>query len=82
MKTTIDRAGRLVIPKQIRDLVGLKPGVDLDIDYRHGAIVIEPISKAKLVRKGSLLTSTVPGAPKLTLKETNRILRLVRDRRL
>ena len=41
MKTTIDGAGRLVIPKQIREQVGLKPGMPLDIRVDNGVIEIE-----------------------------------------
>jgi AbrB family looped-hinge helix DNA binding protein len=79
MKTTIDRAGRLVIPKGIRELAGLKPGMELDVDYRYGSVVIEPVSKSKLVRKGSFLVSRVPGAPKMTLAQSNRLIRRLRD---
>ena len=82
MKTTIDRAGRLVIPKEIRELAGLKAGVELNIDYKNGAIFIEPVCKVKLVRKGSLLVGTVPGAPKMTLEESNRLIRRLREGRL
>ena len=78
MKCTIDRAGRFVIPKEIRELAGLKPGVELDVGYRNGVVIIEPVSKAKLVRRGSLLTSTVPGAPKMSLEMSNRLIRRVR----
>jgi AbrB family looped-hinge helix DNA binding protein len=31
MKTTIDKAGRLVIPKPIRDALGLAAGAEVDI---------------------------------------------------
>ena len=79
MKVTIDRAGRLVIPKSIRDLAGLRAGVELDVDYRGGAVVVQPISKGKLVRKGSFLVARVPGARKMTLEESNRLIRRLRD---
>ena len=42
MKTTVDRAGRLVIPKEIRDAVGLRPGMTLDARCIDGRITIEP----------------------------------------
>ncbi|MFN0147927.1 MAG: AbrB/MazE/SpoVT family DNA-binding domain-containing protein [Dehalococcoidia bacterium] len=42
MKTTIDAAGRIVIPKKLRDQAGLRPGGDLDIRCRDGVIEIEP----------------------------------------
>ena len=79
MKTTIDRAGRLVIPKEVRELAGLKPGVKLNVDYKDGAVFIEPICKIKLFRKGSLLVSRAAGAPKMTREMSNRLIRRLRE---
>ena len=42
MTTTIDAAGRLVIPKAIRDAAGIQPGMPLEARYRDGRIEIEP----------------------------------------
>ena len=42
MKTTIDSAGRVVIPKAVRDDAGLEPGTELEIEFRDGRIEIEP----------------------------------------
>ena len=62
MKTTIDRAGRLVIPKQVRREAGLKPGMPLDVRWRDGRIEIEPEPlPVKLVRKGRLLVAVPQG---------------------
>lgn len=58
MRTTIDSAGRLVIPKGIREEAGLKPGMDLEIRWHEGRIEIEPAPlPVKLVRKGRLLVA-------------------------
>jgi len=58
MKTTIDNAGRLVIPKEIRTQAGLTPGTVLDIRWRDGCIEIEPAPlPVELVRKGRLLVA-------------------------
>jgi len=58
MRITIDAAGRLVIPKGIRQEAGLKPGMDLEIRWREGRIEIEPAPlPVKLVRKGRLLVA-------------------------
>jgi len=55
MKTTIDKAGRLVIPKQLRDRVGLVPG-EVDIVADGAGLRIEPVSTDQLVeRDGHLL---------------------------
>lgn len=58
MKTTIDNAGRLVIPKEIRTQAGLAPGMALDIRWRNSCIEIEPAPlPVELVRKGRLLVA-------------------------
>src|SRR5438270_183291 len=58
MTTTIDSAGRLVIPREIRRLAGLKPGMPLDVTFRDGHIEIEPVqAPVRLVRKGRFLVA-------------------------
>jgi AbrB family looped-hinge helix DNA binding protein len=42
MRTTIDSAGRIVVPKALRDQLGLTPGVDLEARERDGRLEIEP----------------------------------------
>lgn len=41
MIATIDKAGRIVIPKALRDAMGLKPGTRLDVSYVDGRLEIE-----------------------------------------
>ena len=43
MRTTIDRLGRLVIPKTIRDELGLAGGGEVDITLRNGRVELEPV---------------------------------------
>jgi AbrB family looped-hinge helix DNA binding protein len=58
MKTTIDAAGRLVIPKALRRQAGLEPGMRLEVRCRDGRIEIEPEPvPIKLVRKGRWLVA-------------------------
>lgn len=83
MKNTIDAAGRVVIPKLIREAAGLKPGSPLKIEFRDGRIEIERKSaKVRLVRKGSVLVASIPGAPKVSVEETNDWIRRSRDREI
>jgi AbrB family looped-hinge helix DNA binding protein len=83
METTIDRAGRVVIPKSIREAAGLKPGTGLRVDYRDGKIEIERKSlKSRLIPKGSVLVVSIPGAPKMSVAETNEWIRKARDREI
>jgi AbrB family looped-hinge helix DNA binding protein len=56
MITTMDRAGRLVIPSDIRREAALEPGTPLEIRWHDGRIEIEPPPlSVKLERKGRLL---------------------------
>ncbi len=68
MKTTMDTAGRLVIPKEIRREARLVPGTPLEVRWRDGRIEIEPVpASVRLERRGRLLVA-VPRKklPKLT----------------
>jgi AbrB family looped-hinge helix DNA binding protein len=83
MKTAIDRAGRMVIPKPIREAAGLRPGEPLEVVYCDGRIEIEPpATEVKLIRKGRLLVAHAPGAPAMKHEEVNRVLREVRRREI
>ena len=58
MKTTMDAAGRLVIPREIRREARLRGGDRLEIRCRDGRIEIEPAPlPVRLVRKGELLVA-------------------------
>lgn len=41
MRTTIDAAGRIVVPKPLRDAMGLTAGRVVDLVYADGRIEIE-----------------------------------------
>jgi AbrB family looped-hinge helix DNA binding protein len=58
MKTTIDAAGRLEIPEEIRRQAGLQPGMPLEVRWHDGHIEIEPaLASVRLVRDGPLLVA-------------------------
>lgn len=42
MQATIDAAGRILLPKQLRDALGLVPGMRVDIADRGGVVQITP----------------------------------------
>ncbi len=67
MHTTIDAGGRVVIPKAIRDRLGLSPGVDVELAESDGQVEIRPAtSPMELVEvKGRLVAQGV-GLPSLT----------------
>ena len=58
MITTMDQAGRLVIPSEIRREAALEPGTPLEVRWRDGIIEIEPQPlPVTLERKGRLLVA-------------------------
>lgn len=58
MKTTIDSAGRVVIPRAARVAAQLEPGTELEVLVENGVIQLEPVVKsARLVRRGRLLVA-------------------------
>ena len=58
MQTTIDAAGRVVIPKSIRDSLGLTGGQTIEIRERDGAVEIEPAATPmRLEKRGGHLVA-------------------------
>jgi len=41
MRTTIDAAGRIVVPKRLRDEMGLQPGQILELEVSDGRLYVE-----------------------------------------
>jgi len=56
METTLDRFGRIVIPKKIREHFNLKAGSPIRIEEVDQAIVLKPVQgEPKLVLKDGVL---------------------------
>jgi AbrB family looped-hinge helix DNA binding protein len=61
MRTTIDRVGRLVIPKELRDRLGLGPG-EVDV-YADGAgLRVEAVATDRLEETAGRLIVAASGA--------------------
>lgn len=61
MRTTIDKAGRQVVPKALRARLGLRPGA-VEISADGAALRIEPISDIGLDRASGRLLIPATGA--------------------
>jgi AbrB family looped-hinge helix DNA binding protein len=58
MRTTIDKAGRVVIPVSIRDRIGLTPGTTLEITVDEFGVRLEPVAPGpRLVKVGRRLVA-------------------------
>ena len=72
MKTTIDKAGRVVIPASIREKAGFRPGTEIEVIMDDVSVrLVRRVPGPTLVRVGKRLVArpTVPAAklPRLDL---------------
>jgi AbrB family looped-hinge helix DNA binding protein len=61
MRATIDKAGRLVIPKQLRDELGLRPG-EVEVSAYGTGLRVEPVlGEESLHERGGRLVIPAAG---------------------
>jgi len=77
----IDKAGRIVIPKKIRDALHLKEGTRLRIERTGESLLLEPdFPEPRLEMRDGLLV-IVGGSP-LTVEDVNKVIDEQRERRM
>lgn len=83
MTVTIDGAGRIVIPKAIREREGLVAGTELEVRAANGRIELEvACPPAKWERCNGMLVMVPPaGAPPITLEMINQLIEQDRNER-
>jgi AbrB family looped-hinge helix DNA binding protein len=75
----LDKAGRFVVPKPVRDQMQLRPGDSLELEISEDRIVLRPRRRVGLRRKrGVWVLST--GRP-ISAEATDKVLREMRDER-
>jgi AbrB family looped-hinge helix DNA binding protein len=81
MKVSLDRAGRVVVPKPLRDALGIAPGMPLEIDVVDGHLELAPPDAPATIVQG-------PGGPvvaatgtRITADDVRRALEAARERR-
>jgi AbrB family looped-hinge helix DNA binding protein len=60
MRATIDKAGRLVIPKPLRDELGLRPG-EVEVSAQGASLRVEPITEESLDERDGRLVIPAAG---------------------
>jgi AbrB family looped-hinge helix DNA binding protein len=63
MKTTIDAAGRVVIPKRLRDEIGLAPETEIDISVDGAALRLETVTASGFDDDDGFLVIAATGRP-------------------
>lgn len=68
---SVDAAGRLFLPRAIREKAGLKPGILFEVVATEGHIEMKPASQGvRLVREGRLMVAVADAPlPPLTERE-------------
>ena len=77
---TIDGAGRLVLPKPVRDELQLSAGDSLELESSGDEIVLRPVRGAATMRKKQGVWVMSTGKP-LSSAVVNETIRKIRDER-
>lgn len=76
METTIDAAGRVVVPKPLRDALGLTAGARIRIEQHDDFLVLGHAESASRweSRDGRLVLTARDGAPPLTTESVRELI--------
>jgi AbrB family looped-hinge helix DNA binding protein len=83
MRVPIDRAGRVVLPKQVREELDIRPGDRLAVTVVGGEVTLRPDKhKGGLIRKGTALVFSTGGGDVLERGTVERIIEEEREQRI
>ena len=77
---TLDKAGRVVIPKTLRDELHLEPGDSLALESEGESVTLRPVRSASPMRKERGVW-VFHGGRKLSAAVTDKVLRDIRAQR-
>jgi len=79
-RTRIDKTGRVLIPKELRELASISPGTHLEARYEDGCIILEAASSSMRLERHGRFTIAVreKDTPTLTHDTVEAIRRRLR----
>ena len=80
MRTTIDKAGRVVIPAAVRDRAGLTPGTELEVTVDDLGVRLERVAPPPRVMKIGKRLVARPTAPVASRPDVD-VAALIEDER-
>ena len=78
---TIDKAGRIIVPKTLRDALHLEPGDTLELEAEGERMTLRPVRAASALRKEHGVWVFRRGGKAISAETTNAVLDQVRAQR-
>ncbi len=80
MRTTIDQAGRILVPKPMRDELGLSGGQEIEITARDGHLEVDVAPVAMRLEDDDGVLAAIPTEPlpPLTAEQVREVLERTR----
>ncbi|MEM8526374.1 MAG: AbrB/MazE/SpoVT family DNA-binding domain-containing protein [Bacteroidota bacterium] len=77
MTITLDRYGRILIPKKIREALGIRENMNLQLNQEGNQIIIEPLNENSLYveENGFIFLNSTVNMPKQDLVMEDRLSR-------
>lgn len=80
MQVAMDKAGRIVIPRSVRDRAHLRPGAPLEIRVRDGVVELEPApAPARLEKRGRWTVAVQDESARLTQGQVDAVIDEIRS---
>jgi AbrB family looped-hinge helix DNA binding protein len=74
MRTTIDAAGRIVVPKALRDELGFAPGTELELDAVDNRLEVTVPSRVRIAEDERGVYLVADTDEKLTVEQVREIV--------